>query len=158
MPASTAAQTINTQNKLEELVLELLTLKFKDLPAESHHDLMSAIVKESKTYSKGIICNAFKSLEPAKGLHRDKIERTIRRLIAEKEGIVMRGRAVALMEKANLSLMEGGSSYDALNTLTTTHIIIRSTKGIDTTAKSHFAKLLNILYDRMANQRRHSHV
>ena len=41
---------------------ELSPLKVKDLPLESQHDFLAALVKETKS-AKGIICNSFEELE-----------------------------------------------------------------------------------------------
>ncbi|KAB2598314.1 UDP-glycosyltransferase 76F1-like [Pyrus ussuriensis x Pyrus communis] len=51
------------------------------------------------------------------GIERGEVERTIRRLMVEKEGEEIKERALKLMEKANLSLKEGGSSYQSLDGL-----------------------------------------
>ncbi|XP_009344267.2 UDP-glycosyltransferase 76F1-like [Pyrus x bretschneideri] len=51
------------------------------------------------------------------GIERGEVERTIRRLMVEKEGEEIKERALKLMEKANLSLKEGGSSYQSLDDL-----------------------------------------
>ncbi|CAN6568893.1 unnamed protein product [Malus baccata var. baccata] len=45
------------------------------------------------------------------GIERGEVERTIRRLMVEKEGEVIKERALNLMQKANHRLKEGGSSY-----------------------------------------------
>ncbi|KAM1708385.1 hypothetical protein ACFX2K_001361 [Malus domestica] len=52
------------------------------------------------------------------GIERGEVERTIRRLMVEKEeGQEIKERALKLMEKANLSLKEDGSSYQSLDGL-----------------------------------------
>ncbi|GMH30574.1 hypothetical protein Nepgr_032417 [Nepenthes gracilis] len=50
-------------------------------------------------------------------LERGEIEKTIRRLMSEKEGEEIRERAAFFKEKANLCLEEGGSSYKSLESL-----------------------------------------
>ncbi|XP_050159966.1 UDP-glycosyltransferase 76F1-like isoform X2 [Malus sylvestris] len=51
------------------------------------------------------------------GIERGEVERTIRRLMVEKEGEVIKERALNLMQKANHRLKEGGSSYKFLKGL-----------------------------------------
>ncbi|KAB2598315.1 UDP-glycosyltransferase 76F1-like [Pyrus ussuriensis x Pyrus communis] len=51
------------------------------------------------------------------GIERGEVERTIRRLMVEKEGVEIKERALNLMEKANHCLKEGGSSYLSLDGL-----------------------------------------
>ncbi|KAF8397413.1 hypothetical protein HHK36_016329 [Tetracentron sinense] len=51
------------------------------------------------------------------GLERGKIERSIRRLMVEKDGEEMRERAIKLKEKVDLSLRKDGSSYKSLECL-----------------------------------------
>ncbi|XP_021732381.1 UDP-glycosyltransferase 76B1-like [Chenopodium quinoa] len=63
-----------------------------------------------------------------KGLERQDIESAIRRLMLEKEGNEMRERIAALKEKAHSCLMEGGSSYEALDQLTNHIISFRGTE------------------------------
>ncbi|KAM1069518.1 hypothetical protein ACFX13_001450 [Malus domestica] len=50
------------------------------------------------------------------GIERDEVEGTIRMML-EKEREEIKERALKLMEKANLSLKEGGSSYQSLDGL-----------------------------------------
>ncbi|KNA24610.1 hypothetical protein SOVF_013900 [Spinacia oleracea] len=57
-----------------------------------------------------------------KGIERQNIERAIRRLMLGKEGEEMRERVAALKEEAQSCLMEGGSSFKALDQLTN-HIL-----------------------------------
>ncbi|XP_052186940.1 UDP-glycosyltransferase 76B1-like [Diospyros lotus] len=52
-------------------------------------------------------------------MKRGEVEETIRRLMAEKEGEDMRERAQWLKEKVELSLSQGGSSHDSLESLVT---------------------------------------
>ncbi|PRQ59325.1 putative cytokinin 7-beta-glucosyltransferase [Rosa chinensis] len=54
-------------------------------------------------------------LEP--GAERGEIERTIRKLMVEKEGEEIRARSLKLMEKANLCFKQDGSSYQSLDGL-----------------------------------------
>ncbi|KAJ8443857.1 hypothetical protein Cgig2_032681 [Carnegiea gigantea] len=54
---------VNQETQLEEPFPELPSLKVKDLPLEAQHELMAKMVKETKSYSQGIICNTFKELE-----------------------------------------------------------------------------------------------
>lgn len=51
------------------------------------------------------------------GIERGEVERTIRRLMVEKEGEEIKERSLKLMEKANRCLKEGGSSYQSLDGL-----------------------------------------
>ncbi|KAM1028828.1 hypothetical protein ACFX13_042154 [Malus domestica] len=51
------------------------------------------------------------------GIERGVIEKTIRKVMVEKEGEEMRDRALKLMEKANLCLKQGGSSNQSLDGL-----------------------------------------
>ncbi|XP_068314608.1 UDP-glycosyltransferase 76F1-like [Pyrus communis] len=51
------------------------------------------------------------------GIGRGEVERTIRRLMVEKEGEEIKKRALKLMEKANLCLKEGASSCQSLDGL-----------------------------------------
>ncbi|KAL6327338.1 hypothetical protein AAG906_018791 [Vitis piasezkii] len=51
------------------------------------------------------------------GLKRGEIEGAIRRLMVEKSGQEIRDRCIALKEKANLCLKQGGSSYQTLEDL-----------------------------------------
>ncbi|CAN6705142.1 unnamed protein product [Malus baccata var. baccata] len=51
------------------------------------------------------------------GMERGEIERTIRKLVVEKEGEEIRERALKLKEKANLCFKQGGSSYQSLDGL-----------------------------------------
>lgn len=44
-------------------MLEVPPLKVKDLPPEANHDGIAALVKESKSYRLGVICNTFEELE-----------------------------------------------------------------------------------------------
>ncbi|KAK9683377.1 hypothetical protein RND81_10G135900 [Saponaria officinalis] len=57
-------------------------------------------------------------LKLKKGMKRDEIERAIRKLMVEQEGEEMRSRVTTLKEQASLCLMEGGSSYNSLDSLT----------------------------------------
>lgn len=57
-------------------------------------------------------------LQLKKGTKRQDIERAIRTLMVEEEGEAMKNRITALKEKATLCLMEGGSSYKSLESLT----------------------------------------
>lgn len=50
-------------------------------------------------------------------LDRGDIERSIRKLMAGKEGNEMRHRAIKLKHMINVSILEGGSSYNSLNDL-----------------------------------------
>lgn len=52
-----------------------------------------------------------------RGLERGEIENAIRKLMAEREGEEMRERAMALKEKIDVGLKEGGCSYHALDRL-----------------------------------------
>ncbi|KAK9683378.1 hypothetical protein RND81_10G136000 [Saponaria officinalis] len=52
------------ETKLNEPLLEFPPLKLKDLPAEEHHDLLTSVLRETKT-SQGMICNTFEDLEDA---------------------------------------------------------------------------------------------
>ena len=52
-----------------------------------------------------------------KGLERQEIETTIRRLMVEREGEGMREKIMGLKEKANVCLKQGGSSYQSLESL-----------------------------------------
>lgn len=61
-------------------------------------------------------------LQLEKGLERQETERTIRRLMVEKEGEEMRERAAALKEKAEQCIRDGGSSYESLDRLVS-HIL-----------------------------------
>ncbi|XP_031273370.1 UDP-glycosyltransferase 76F1-like [Pistacia vera] len=56
------------------------------------------------------------------GLDREKIERTIRRLMVDKEGEEIRGRILCLKEKANICLRQGGSSSESIDSLVS-HIL-----------------------------------
>ncbi|XP_024177206.1 UDP-glycosyltransferase 76F1-like [Rosa chinensis] len=56
-------------------------------------------------------------LQLENGIERGEIEKTIRELIAEKEGEEIKDNMSKLKEKTNLSLREGGSSYQSLNGL-----------------------------------------
>ncbi|KAL6291030.1 hypothetical protein ACE6H2_008540 [Prunus campanulata] len=60
------------------------------------------------------------------GIERAEIERTINLLMVEKEGEEIRDRALKLMEKANLCLKEGGSSYQSLDGLVKHILSIKS--------------------------------
>lgn len=51
------------ESEQEAAVLEFPPLKVKDLPSEAHHDTIADIVKETKSYHLGFICNTFKELE-----------------------------------------------------------------------------------------------
>ncbi|XP_074317591.1 UDP-glycosyltransferase 76B1-like [Silene latifolia] len=62
------------------------------------------------------------ALQLEKGLNREDIEKTIRRLMVEKEGDNMRKRAAALKLKAEQCITEGGSSDESLDRLTS-HIL-----------------------------------
>ncbi|CAK9165232.1 unnamed protein product [Ilex paraguariensis] len=57
-------------------------------------------------------------LKLEKGLKRGEIERTIRRVMVEKEGEEIRQRMMGLKEEVNLCLKKGGSSYQSLEGLT----------------------------------------
>ncbi|XP_021813735.1 UDP-glycosyltransferase 76F1-like [Prunus avium] len=59
-------------------------------------------------------------------IERAEIERTINLLMVEKEGVEIRDRALKLMEKANLCLKEGGSSYQSLDRLVKHILSIKS--------------------------------
>ncbi|KAK9742408.1 hypothetical protein RND81_03G170500 [Saponaria officinalis] len=48
--------------KPEEPINEILPFKVKDLPEEEHHDILAAVVKQTKA-SDGVICNTFEELE-----------------------------------------------------------------------------------------------
>lgn len=52
-----------------------------------------------------------------RGVKRDEIERAIRKLMVEDEGKEMRSRVTNLKEKADIALMEGGSSNRSLERL-----------------------------------------
>lgn len=56
-------------------------------------------------------------LQLESGLKREEIERTIRRLMVEKEGEDIRDRISQLKEKANLCLQKGGTSRESLDCL-----------------------------------------
>lgn len=56
-------------------------------------------------------------LQMEDGIERAVIEKTIRKVMVEKEGEEMRDRALKLMEKANLCLKQGGSSHQSLDGL-----------------------------------------
>ncbi|KAI5346505.1 hypothetical protein L3X38_014384 [Prunus dulcis] len=60
------------------------------------------------------------------GIERAEIERTINLLMVEKEGEEIRDRAMELMEKANLCLKEGGTSYQSLDGLVKHILSIKS--------------------------------
>ncbi|BFG22764.1 hypothetical protein CerSpe_090380 [Prunus speciosa] len=60
------------------------------------------------------------------GIERTEIERTINLLMVEQEGEEIRDRALKLMEKANLCLKEGGSSYQSLDGLVKHILSIKS--------------------------------
>ncbi|KAL5733121.1 hypothetical protein ACOSQ2_032813 [Xanthoceras sorbifolium] len=62
-------------------------------------------------------------LQLENGIERGEIEKTIRRLMVEREGKEIRERILCLKEKAILSLKEGGSSYESINSLVT-HILL----------------------------------
>ncbi|KAM2058634.1 hypothetical protein ACFX16_031192 [Malus domestica] len=49
------------------------------------------------------------------GVDRKEIERTIRKIMAEKEGEEIRDRILMLMEKAKICIKQGGSSYQSLD-------------------------------------------
>lgn len=69
------------------------------------------------------VCDVLRiGLQLEKGLERQEIERSIRTLMVGKEGEEMRGRVAALKEKADLCIMDGGSSHDSLDRLTN-HIL-----------------------------------
>lgn len=51
------------------------------------------------------------------GLERENIARSIKRLLAEREGAEIRERALVLKEKASISVRQGGPSYQALDAL-----------------------------------------
>lgn len=51
------------------------------------------------------------------GMERGKIQGTLRRLLEEKEGEEIRRRVLALKKKANLSLKQGGSSHQSIQSL-----------------------------------------
>uniref|UniRef100_A0A2N9F4Y5 Glycosyltransferase n=1 Tax=Fagus sylvatica TaxID=28930 RepID=A0A2N9F4Y5_FAGSY len=64
------------------------------------------------------VCRVWKvGLELEGVLERGKIERAIRTLMVDSEGVEIRERAKDLKEKADLCLSEDGSSYNALNEL-----------------------------------------
>ena len=64
------------------------------------------------------VCDVWKiGLEMEGVLERGKIEKGIRRLMIDNEGLEIRLRAKDLKEKANFGLREDGSSYNALNEL-----------------------------------------
>ncbi|XP_059429524.1 UDP-glycosyltransferase 76B1-like isoform X2 [Corylus avellana] len=64
------------------------------------------------------VCDVWKiGLEMEGVLERGKIEKGIRRLMIDSEGLEIRQRAKGLKEKANFCLSEDGSSYNALNEL-----------------------------------------
>ncbi|KAK9742407.1 hypothetical protein RND81_03G170400 [Saponaria officinalis] len=48
--------------KPEEPIDEIPPLKVRDLPEEEHHDILAAVVKQTKA-SDGVICNTFEELE-----------------------------------------------------------------------------------------------
>ncbi|XP_004307595.1 PREDICTED: UDP-glycosyltransferase 76C2-like [Fragaria vesca subsp. vesca] len=56
-------------------------------------------------------------LQLENGIKRDEIEKTIQKLMAEKEGEEIKDEMSMLKEKTNLSLREGGSSYQSLDGL-----------------------------------------
>lgn len=56
-------------------------------------------------------------LELESELNRREVERAVRRLMVEKEGLEIRQNAMELKEKIQLCLKEGGSSYTSLNEL-----------------------------------------
>ncbi|KAM1141474.1 hypothetical protein FF1_041371 [Malus domestica] len=56
-------------------------------------------------------------LQLENGMEKGEIERTIRKLVVEKEGEEIRERALKLKEKANLCFKQGGSSYQSLDGL-----------------------------------------
>jgi UDP:flavonoid glycosyltransferase YjiC (YdhE family) len=58
-------------------------------------------------------------LQLESGVKREEIERTIRRLMVEKEGEDIRDRISELKEKANLCLQQGGTSRESLDSLVT---------------------------------------
>ncbi|XP_050244749.1 UDP-glucose iridoid glucosyltransferase-like [Quercus robur] len=64
------------------------------------------------------VCSVWKVVLELEGvLERGKIERAIRRLMVETEGVEIRQRAKDLKHKAELCLSEDGSTYNALNEL-----------------------------------------
>jgi UDP:flavonoid glycosyltransferase YjiC (YdhE family) len=64
------------------------------------------------------VCDVWKiGLEMEGVLEIGKIEKGIRRLMIDSEGLEIRERAKGLKEKANFCLSEDGSSYNALNEL-----------------------------------------
>lgn len=64
------------------------------------------------------VCHVWKiGLEMEGVLEREKIEKGIRRLMVDSEGVEIRQRANGLKEEAELCLSEDGSSYNALNEL-----------------------------------------
>ncbi|XP_061995382.1 UDP-glycosyltransferase 76F1-like [Rosa rugosa] len=64
------------------------------------------------------VSNVWKvGLQLESGAERGDIERTIRKLMVEKEGEEIRARSLKLMEKANLCFKQDGSSYQSLDGL-----------------------------------------
>ncbi|KAL2940431.1 UDP-glycosyltransferase 76B1 [Bienertia sinuspersici] len=62
------------ENEQEAEVLEIPPLKVKDLPSEAYHDGIAAVVKETKSYHLGVICNTFEELE---GTFADQFRRSL---------------------------------------------------------------------------------
>ncbi|KAF3434392.1 hypothetical protein FNV43_RR25495 [Rhamnella rubrinervis] len=64
------------------------------------------------------VCRAWKAgLELEGTLERDKIEKAVRRLMVDEEGVEMRKKTLEFKVKTQLALKEGGSSYNSLEEL-----------------------------------------
>ncbi|KAL9231400.1 hypothetical protein vseg_006632 [Gypsophila vaccaria] len=78
------------------------------------------------------------ALQLEKGLNRQEIQKTIRRLMVEKEGEEMRKRSASLKLEADQCIKEGGSSHESLDQLTS-HIL--SYCGVERiTVQNHLKK------------------